>query len=141
MLEAMLDIRNFTRRRPPSFPFEKAQKLVIPGWEVSLVFSGRDRARALNQTLRKKDYVPNVLSYETGRRSGEIIICTEVAKRQAPAYGMPYATFVGFLFIHGCAHLKGLRHGPTMDAYERAVLARVITHRTSPNGPTHRHRH
>lgn len=110
---------------------------------MSLVFAGETRAKHMNRTLRKKDYIPNVLSYETGSKSGEIVICLQEAKRQAPTFGMTYTQFVGFLFIHGCLHLKGERHGATMDTKERVLLKRFISLSSVPlhNVPTNHYRH
>jgi rRNA maturation RNase YbeY len=139
-----LDIRNFTRSAPPSFPFEKALAAILPGWELSLAFAGETRAKRMNELLRGKDYVPNVLSYESGDKSGEIVICPSIARKQAPTYDMRYEEFVGFLFIHGCLHLKGMQHGATMDTQERLILKRLTRNpspRSSPHVPTHRHRH
>lgn len=120
-----VDIRNFTRSNPgKGIAFETIAKAVLPGWEISLVFAGETRAQNLNIALRKKDYVPNVLSYETGKKSGEIIICPAVAKRQAASYGYSYKDFIPFLFIHGLLHLKGYPHGATMERNERAAMAR-----------------
>jgi len=138
-----LDIRNFTRKPMPAFPFEKVLDAVLPGWDMSLVFAGRDRAQKMNVMLRGKDYVPNVLSYESGKKSGEIVICLEVAKRQAPDYGMPYREFIGFLFIHGCLHLKGARHGATMEHQERLLLKRFtnLSSSRSSDVPKNRNRH
>ncbi|MEK7510930.1 MAG: rRNA maturation RNase YbeY [Patescibacteria group bacterium] len=135
-----LDTRNFTKSRAPSFPYAKAAEKVLPGWDISLVFAGETRAKSLNIALRGKDYIPNVLSYESGKKSGEIIICLPEARRQAGSYEMSYTHFVGYLFIHGLFHLAGKRHGPTMEREERTVLARLAS--LSPtNGTTHRHRH
>lgn len=138
-----LDIRNFTRSPKPSFPYEKALQAILPGWEMSLVFAGETRAQGMNVALRNKDYVPNVLSYESGEKSGEIVICPMVAKRQAPSYGLSYTEFVGLLFIHGCLHLKGMQHGATMDRQERLLLKRFTRVNSSQtvNVPTHRNRH
>lgn len=94
---------------------------------MSLVFAGSTRAQSMNIRLRGKDYVPNVLSYESGTKSGEIVICLDVAKKQAPDYDMTYTEFVGFLFIHGCLHLKGERHGATMEHKERLLLKRFTS--------------
>jgi rRNA maturation RNase YbeY len=124
-----LDTRNFTRSPIPRFPYEEALKTVLPGWEMSLAFAGKTRAQAMNVFLRNKDYVPNVLSYQAGEKSGEIVICLEVAKKQAPDYDMSYTEFVGYLFIHGCFHLKGEQHGATMERKERLLLKRL----TSPS--------
>ena len=121
-----LDIKNFTRSRAPVFPFQKALDAVLPGWEISLVFAGEQRAQNLNIQLRNKDYVPNVLSYISGKKSGEIIICPRIAKKQAPSYGLTYTHMVGFLFIHGLLHLKGLQHGATMEKREREALSQLV---------------
>ena len=119
-----LDIRNFTKSPIPKFPYKDALQATLPGWEMSLAFAGKTRAQSMNIQLRGKDYVPNVLSYESGAKSGEIVICLEEAKKQAPDYDMTYTEFVGFLFIHGCLHLKGELHGATMERTERLLLKR-----------------
>lgn len=135
-----LEIRNFTRSTAPAFPFQKALEHILPGWELSLVFAGEKRAKQLNQQLRSKDYTPNVLSYVVGKKSGEIIICPPVARKQAPSYDLSYRNMVGYLFIHGLLHLKGERHGATMDKQEREALSRFISV-TSRDVTTHRNRH
>jgi rRNA maturation RNase YbeY len=84
-----------------------------------------------------------VLSYATGKKSGEIIICLEVAQEQAPEYGLSYPNFVGLLFIHALFHLKGMRHGSTMEKAERQVIARIasIYPNETPHRNRNRHRH
>lgn len=141
-----VSVRNYTRRLAPRFPYETIGTHILPGWEVSLAYLTDAKAKSMNVALRKKTYVPNVLSYVTGKKSGEIVICLAEAKRQAPEYGMTYTQFVAFLFIHGCLHLKGRVHGTTMERTERALLARFISVPTTPNGSTthrdrNRHRH
>lgn len=148
-MKGTLDIRNFTRRDPaPGVPFNKLASAVLPGWEISLVFAGARRAQQLNVALRNKSYAPNVLSYETttnarhsALHSGEIIICPEIAKKQAPDYGMPYKAFIAYLFIHGLLHLKGHPHGATMERKERELMTRFGFNASSRNGTTHRNRH
>lgn len=137
----MLDTRNFTRQTPPRHPYEEMAKTILPGWDISLVFVGKTRAQSLNYALRKKTYVPNVLSYESGNKSGEIIICLEVAKRQARSYGLTYQQHVAYLFIHGLLHLKGYPHGPTMDKLERAHTVRFIGVSVPTDGSTNHDRH
>lgn len=145
-METILDTRNFTRGPIPSFPYKKAVEATLPGWEISLAFVGETRAQKTNVALRKKDYVPNVLSYVVGEKSGEILICPSVARKQAPDYDMGYADFVGFLFIHGCLHLKGELHGATMERKERLLLKRLTSPsqkspKRPPHVPTNRNRH
>lgn len=54
----------------------------------------------------------NVLSFPYSKTSGEILICRAAAKPYTPAY----------LFIHGCLHLKGLKHNATMEREENRIL-------------------
>lgn len=130
-----------TRRPTPRFPYAKAVQVALPGWNISLVFVGAARAKSLNLSLRGKDYVPNVLSYESGKNSGEVVICLEEAKKQAPSYDLSYPEFTGFLFIHALMHLKGYPHGTTMEKKERALLARIISNSTlRPHATKNRHR-
>ena len=121
---SVVDVRNFTRRSAPVFPYKKIAGVILPKWDISLVFAGEMRAKNLNIALRNKSYIPNVLSYESGKYSGEIIICLPVAQRQSSSYGVSYPHFVVFLFIHGLLHLKGLPHGTTMERHERTFLKR-----------------
>jgi rRNA maturation RNase YbeY len=138
---AMLDITNFTRRPAPRAPFVALAESALPDWEISLAFVGSARAKSLNRTLRRKDYVPNVLSYESGKKSGEVIICLDVAEKQAKSYGMTYRQFVPYLFIHGLMHLKGHPHGPTMERRERELLSRHLGVHLSNEKTAHRNRH
>ena len=139
---ASVAIRNSTRRPAPRVPFAKVAGEVLPGWDISLIFVGEKRARDLNERLRGKTYVPNVLSYEVGMKSGEIIICLTEAERQAPHFLLPASLFVLFLFIHALLHLKGRVHGATMEQSERALLAKFSKGvvRTYPNVPSHSNR-
>lgn len=122
-----VSIKNFTRRDSwAGLPFEKVAGRVLPGWDISLVFAGAKRARALNQSLRGKSYTPNVLSYVVGQKSGEIIICPAAADKQAPHYNLPPATYTLYLFIHGLLHLEGRAHGATMERREQTLLADFV---------------
>ena len=121
---AKVEITNLTRRPSPRFAYAKVAEEVLPGWNISLVFVGPTKARELNERLRAKSYIPNVLSYEVGEKSGEILICLAEAEKQAPAHSMPSREFVLYLFIHGLLHLKGWAHGATMEKCERTLMAR-----------------
>jgi probable rRNA maturation factor len=124
-MPSTLDVRNFTRaHRIPAFSYDRIARTILPDWEISLVFIGERRAQKLNKQLRNKEYIPNVLSYEIGKNSGEILICPHIALRQAGSYGLSYRNYVAFLFIHGLLHLKGLSHGTTMERHERTFLKR-----------------
>ncbi|OGG48529.1 rRNA maturation RNase YbeY [Candidatus Kaiserbacteria bacterium RIFCSPLOWO2_12_FULL_52_8] len=146
-----VSIKNFTRQNLKvltGVPFSTVSDAVLPGWEVSLVFVGATKARSLNQSLRSKSYIPNVLSYEVGTKSGEIIICLSEAATESPRFGMNERNFVLLLFIHGLLHLEGRAHGATMEQCEQKLLAKFLPAqasakgrvRTSPNVSTNRNR-
>ncbi|MDO8623892.1 MAG: rRNA maturation RNase YbeY [bacterium] len=114
-------------------------KDILPGWEISLAFVTPKIARSLNKNLRGKSYTPNVLSYVVGKKHGEVLICKEVARKEARDFGLSYSDFLILLFVHALLHLKGGRHGTTMEKREQALLrkygsvARIY-------GPSHRNR-
>jgi rRNA maturation RNase YbeY len=131
----------------PRFAYADIAKSVLPKWDISIAFVSSAKAKALNVSLRGKTYTPNVLSYEAGKMSGEIIICPAIAKQQAPEYGLSETNFTLLLFIHALLHLKGLPHGATMEARQRQLLAKFgkggakrISNETK-NSHRHRHRH
>jgi rRNA maturation RNase YbeY len=139
-----LNIRNMTRRITPVFPFDKAHQTVLKSFEVSLAFVTSTEAVRVNKALRKKTYPPPVLSYVTGDKSGEVLICLEEAKKQAPEFGLSYPNFVGFLFIHALLHLEGRQHGTTMERTEEALFKRVTgipyPSNETPHSDRNRHR-
>ena len=137
---AGVSIQNLTRRRLATsrIVFSDIAASVLPEWDISLVFVGATRARALNKQLRKKDYAPNVLSYTVGEKSCEIIICPAVATQQAPNFQLLASSFQLLLFIHGVLHIKGWAHGARMKECERKLLARF---NETPHSYRNRHRH
>lgn len=87
--------------------------------DFSLTFVSPEEIRELNRTYRDTDAVTDVLSFEsggeidpeTGREYlGDIIICTEQAKRQAEQSGHPLENEIALLEIHGLLHLLGYDH-------------------------------
>lgn len=118
----MLDIIRIAHHIP-SLPYEKmAQTVLGKTYTLTLAFIGEKRAQALNVTHRKKTYIPNVLSFPLDKEIGEIYICPMVAKREAKKFNMTVDGYIGYLFIHGLLHLKGLDHGATMERAEKKYI-------------------
>jgi len=118
-------IANQTKAKLPSLAFKRIKDSVLgPRYSLSLVFVGDTTARALNRRYRRKSYIPNVLSFPLSAREGEIFINPRRVKREAPQFEMSERTYLAFLFIHACLHLKGLHHGATMESIERRLLRR-----------------
>jgi len=142
-----VSIKNLTRRPlVAQNAFSIIAKKVLPQWDISLVFVGSKRAQDLNKNLRNKTYIPNVLSYEVGKKSGEIIICLSEAAKQASDFNLAPLTFHLYLFIHGLLHLKGWAHGVRMERCEQKLLAQFVsgarTHSyVTTNSDRNRHRH
>ena len=131
-------IKNLNRRRTASGArISKIAKEVLPNWEISLVFVSATKALELNKKLRKKNYVPNVLSYIVGEKSGEIIICLSEAKKQSLDFNLTPYTFTLYLFIHAVLHIKGWVHGANMDKCEQKLLKRY----EATHSDRDRHRH
>ncbi|MCL2187901.1 MAG: rRNA maturation RNase YbeY [Defluviitaleaceae bacterium] len=81
--------------------------------EVSISFAPIDAMREMNQTYRGKDSETDVLSFPGFANSpalGDIVICPEVAERQAVEYGHTYERELAFLTVHGLLHLLGYDH-------------------------------
>lgn len=113
---------------PKGMPFADLKRRVLGArYELSLVFIGERRARALNKAHRGKSYVPNVLAFPLTKTSGEVYITPQVARREAKKFDMTERVFILFLFIHALLHLKGYTHGGTMEAIERRLLREFTT--------------
>jgi len=107
--------------------------------ELSVIFVGERRIRALNREHRGKDEVTDVLSFpledadeepagvaadEDGppdppRLLGDVVVCARQALRQARADSLPPAFELAVLLAHGALHLLGYDH--EVDAGEMAL--------------------
>lgn len=101
-----------------------ARVVLGSSYQLSLVLCGDTLARRINIAYRKKSYYPNVLSFELDPKEGEIFLNIRKAEREARAMGTSPRKRATLLFVHGCFHLKGLKHGERMEAAERRVLKR-----------------
>ena len=118
----MLNIKNTTRKKNPSLPFQKIQEEILgKKYELSLVFIGDKLSRKLNKEHRKIDKPTNILTFPLSKSSGEIFINLNLAKEQAPKFDRNYTNFIGFLLIHGLMHLKGYQHSSKMEREEKKI--------------------
>ena len=128
-----LDIKKTVRGSLPRFSFEKiARSILGEKYSLSLVVSGDSLARTINKKYRRIDYSPNVLSFPLQKNEGEIILNVRRASREARAFHITPLERIAFLFIHGCLHLKGLRHGKSMDKLEDRYLKKSGVKITKP---------
>ena len=95
--------------------FNRIKKEVLGSrYDLSLAFLSPREMRAVTRRTKNKNKTSNVLAFPLSKNSGEILIC----KKRA----LPFT--VAYLFIHALLHLKGHRHGGTMERIENQLLKR-----------------
>ncbi len=110
---------NTTRHTIPRVPFLRIKEKVMgKSYDLSVVIVTPTYMKKLNTTYRKKTKATDVLSFTLSKTSGEIYLCVEEIKKRSPLYGLSYPKYLGYLFIHGLLHLKGMDHGRTMEKLE-----------------------
>lgn len=120
--EGTFAVRNTTKGKLVRLPFERMKDTVLgKDYTLSLVFAGDTLTRKLNRIYRGKDKPANVLSFPLSPTSGEVFINPSRARKEASKFGETFPSFVGFLFIHGLLHLKGMAHGSKMESEERNI--------------------
>lgn len=102
--------------------------------EITVRIVDADEAQALNTDYRRKDYVPNVLSFEYGEIApgilgGDVVICAPVVEREAREQGKPLKNHYAHMTVHGVLHLQGYDHidpadADIMESREIAILKR-----------------
>jgi len=90
-------------------------------FSVSVTFVDKEEIQRLNRDYRGKDHVTDVLSFpqfeglkhfdgEGEISLGDVVICSEVAERQAEEYGHSLERELIYLFTHSMFHLFGYDH-------------------------------
>jgi probable rRNA maturation factor len=85
---------------------------------VNVVFVTDRRIHELNRRFLKRDRPTDVISFNCGtpdvpgepRLLGEVYVSRDRARAQAREYGVPYASEIRRLTLHGLLHLVGLTH-------------------------------
>ncbi len=145
----MFSLAHTVRVPVPTFPFQEAtQKILGSSYFLTLVLIGDRRARTLNKKTRGKTYTPNVLSFPLTKKCGEVYLNLPCALRETQREHVSFHDRVGFLFIHALLHLKGLKHGSTMESTEQTWCAYfhvahprdVLAQKSHATLPRHRRR-
>ena len=122
MYESVIDIKH-TVKDTVRLPFAQMARAALPkDYQLSLVICGDQLAQRMNKEYRKKTYRPNVLSFPLSKTEGEIFLNVRKAAREARAMQIATTARIAYLFVHGCFHLAGYKHGDKMDALEVKVL-------------------
>ncbi len=114
--------------------------------ELSLTFVDADRMAELHTTHLGGEGPTDVLAFPLDadddalapvRLLGDVVVCPEVAARQAEDRGIAVDDEIALLVVHGVLHVLGHRHAEPaetarMQARERDLLDRF--HRADPGG-------
>ena len=98
--------------------------------EITLRFTARREARALNAAYRQGDYDPNVLTFDyPGTDTADIVICPPVVREQAREQHKRFADHLSHMVVHGVLHALGHTHDQAraaarMEKLEIEILAR-----------------
>lgn len=103
---------------------QKAQRAAGVRGEVSVLVASSRAVRGLNRRFRGVDKPTDVLSFPplpglAGRFAGDIVICGEIAARNARCYRHSTAEELKVLILHGMLHLAGYDH-----EHDRGAMAR-----------------
>ncbi|MEK7116704.1 MAG: rRNA maturation RNase YbeY [Patescibacteria group bacterium] len=106
-------------------PIEKIKNDILgKRYELSVVFTGKNKIKSLNKKYRKKNVATDILSFNLSPSMGEIFICPEIAKTKSAKFDMTFPNYLLFLVIHAIFHLKGMEHSSKMERYELAYYSR-----------------
>ncbi|MEK7642123.1 MAG: rRNA maturation RNase YbeY [Patescibacteria group bacterium] len=110
---------NETKSKIPSIPFEGIKDTCLgKSYKLNLVFTTSAKIKKLNTIYRDKECATDILSFPISDTEGEIYISEKESREEAKKFDREYDNFIGFLFIHGCTHLKGHDHGAIMEDIE-----------------------
>jgi len=93
-----------------------------------------EEIQTLNRDYRNKDTATDVLSFPVNNELatgpsislGDIVICVEVAQKQANEYGHNLDRELAFLLVHGMLHLLGYDHETPEDEAEMCAAQEDI---------------
>ncbi|MDI3472162.1 MAG: putative rRNA maturation factor [Thermotogaceae bacterium] len=106
-------------------------KLLSAEKEMNVVFVDKKTIKDLNLQFRGKNSETDVLSFsyddEDDEIFGEVIICPEVIRLQAPDFGNSFEKELTYMLIHGILHLAGYEHeNDPEDAKEMLTIQEEI---------------
>lgn len=100
----------------------------MPQAEVVVSFVGTRAMQNLNRKYRHQDKPTDVLSFTMKEKwpdgkyyLGDIIICPQVARRQAKSHNHSLSRELEILAIHGFLHLLGFEHSAGLEEEEEKV--------------------
>lgn len=131
-MEDNISITNKTKGKLPNLPFVYIKNDILgKKYTLSVAFVGASKSKEINNKYRNKNYATNVLSFELSKTDGEIVMCPTIIKKESKDkeknFGKNYKNLLGYLFIHGMLHLKGMDHGTKMERQESFFVKKYLS--------------
>jgi len=122
-LSGKLSIIRTTKGKLPSLPFVHAKNNILgKNYDLSLAFVDLKTIKEISTQYKGDATHTNILSFPLEKNGGEIIMNLQTIRSSAKDFNMSYQQHLLFLFIHGCLHLKGYKHGTEMETLEEKLL-------------------
>lgn len=117
-------VSRVTKGKLPSLPFVAIKEAILgTTYELEVSFVTPLQMRELSITHKGDPTHMNVLSFPYSKKSGEIYLCLQSVRREAPRFQESYDNHLLFLVIHGMLHLKGFDHGAIMEKHEARYVS------------------
>jgi probable rRNA maturation factor len=100
--------------------------------ELSVLFVTSEHMKQLNSRFAGNDYATDVLAFpmmeddEATTILGDVVICPEVAERNAAQLGHDVASELETLVVHGTLHLLGYDHQNDTDKARMEARQQVV---------------
>lgn len=109
---------SFNKKRLKGLSTQTLNEEGIDNGELGVVFVNEDTIRGLNLKYRSIDSPTDVLSFPIDERDsteqvvllGDVVICMQVAERNATAAGISFQEELERLLVHGILHVIGYDH-------------------------------
>jgi probable rRNA maturation factor len=133
----MIEVNNLTNTKVNENKIKKIAKTVLTkekrkDVDLSIVLVSSEVIKKINKKYRKKDKATDVLAFEVDkvvnyninqnfkipeniRKSGEIILCPDVIKKNALRFGSSFEKEFNKVLIHGVLHTLGEDHKKTEE--------------------------
>lgn len=119
MVEEKFSLINKTKCKMPILHFvDMKEKILGKDYSLSIAYISESKMREINKGYRQKDKPTNILSFPLSKKSGEILICPNILKKETKKFNRNIKDLLGYLLIHGMLHLKGMDHGKKMEKFE-----------------------
>lgn len=122
-IDGNLTMTRLTKGKLPSLPFSDVKNYILgKSFELSLAFIDLPTIKKLSTTYKGDATHTNILTFPLSKNEAEIIMNLQTIRSVAKHFDMAYQEHLLFLFIHGCLHLKGYKHGQEMETLEEKLL-------------------